>query len=77
MKVHWQSHFVPWVSWQDLGITCTRFLHYLNLCLWLATAQGKGVLLSRTAPELQETLLEHEGFGVSQGQAAQFRDIYL
>lgn len=34
---------------------------------WLATAQGKGVLFSSTDPELQEALLVHEGFGVSQG----------
>lgn len=45
--------------------------------LWLATAQGKGVLFSSTAPDLQEALLEHEGFGVLQGWTAQFGDIYL
>lgn len=44
---------------------------------WLATAQGKGVLSSSTAPELQEALLEHERSGVSQGRAAQFGGIYL
>lgn len=32
-KVFWQNHIVSQDSWQDQGITCSRFLCYPNLCL--------------------------------------------